>query len=246
MQPHTSYKPGLSFALLLIGPPLSGKTNAAMTFPVPYIFDADDKMGNAIKRLPADKVFYFDRALVDAKGLPVPPEKQWGHAVECIKAACLSPDIQTIVVDSITNLATMLINHILASGASKLKIAGEAAMDMQCWTPFQNLMTKLIMMIKSSGKYTIFTCHEAVEKDEITGALSYKPLIQGALKDKIAGMFTDVWHTEATQVLGAGNKLETKFFVRTAPTARMALGNSLGLPTEFTVSWDELLKFMPK
>ncbi len=244
-QPSTDYNPNNSFSLMLIGPPFSGKTNAALTFPNPYILDADDKMGNGVVRLPKDKKFWFDRVLVDDKGGAVTPELRWTRATECLKAACAMPEIETIIVDSGTAMSTFLQDHILHAGGSKLVVAGVKSMDMQCWGPFQTLMTRLIMMLKASGKKFIWICHEELEKDEVTGSFRYTPLVQGALRHKMAGMFTNVWRCETKSGLGKDNKMETTYIVRTQPKAQMTLGNSLGLPAEFTLSWDELSKLMP-
>ena len=244
MQPSSGYNPALAFALLLVGPPLTGKTNAAFTFPKPYVFDADDKMQNAIQRNPG-KQFWYDRAYVDEKGLVVPANQRWNHAIKCLDTAMKSPDVETIIIDSLTQMNIFLVDHILATGASKLVVAGEKVMDLQCWQPFQILMTRLIMTLKSSGKLVVMTCHEETEKDDVTGMYKTNPLIQGALKHKLAGMFTDVWHTETKAEFKDGKSI-TKYFVRTQPTARMAFGSSLGLPAEFTLTWEELEKVMPK
>jgi hypothetical protein len=242
MHPSTNYRASATFALLFMGPPLTGKTNWLFEFPDLYVLDCDDKMANAIQRH-KNKQFWFDRALVDDKGVPVPPELRWTHCTNCLKAACVDPKIKTIGIDSLTPFADYLIAHILNTG-SKLIIGGIKCMEQQHWTPFKMLMTQCLMMLRASGKYIVVNCHEATDKDEITGAMTYKPMISGQLKDIITGMFTDNWHAETKQSFLEG-KVVTEYFVRTQPTARIALGNSLGLPIEFKPTADVLAKYLP-
>lgn len=253
MQSHQLYKPNAGFSLLLIGKPFTGKTNAAMQFPDPYIFDADGKMQNAIDRLPADKVFWYDSMLVNDKGQPVTEDQQWTHATNCIKEAIKSGKPKTLILDSLTSLANALMAHILAQPMDKgaLKIAGHRAMSQQEWTPFKMLMTKLIMMCKASGIPTIVCCHEQAELNESGSTIAYNPLIPGALKDALAGMFTDVWRCEnRTGIVMEGTPpkpvTKTSYFCRTQPMPLMTLGNSLGLPAEYVLEYKDIAAKLAK
>lgn len=246
MKKAQDFKLETSFALLLIGLPFSGKTNAAFQFPNPYILDADDKLANAVRRN-TSKDFHFDCPLRDDNDKPVPHEQRWEHSVRCLNvAAAPNNGIDTIVIDSASAMSDFLTAHILrfpAAGKS-LIVGGEKVMDQSMWRPFQDLWKKLIMGLRASGKLIVVICHEDIDKDEATGIMMHRPLIPGALKNMFASMFTDVWRCETQQVPDPSKpgQMMTKYLIRTQPTAKMALGNSLGLPAEFVMSWEELSK----
>lgn len=240
MLTQADFKAKPSFALLLQGPPLSGKTNVAMQFPRPYFLDADDKLLNAVM-LNKDKKFFFDCPLRNSKGV-VEPEKRWDYSIACIKEACASPEVDTVVIDSVTSLGTILTQHILqypSTSKVELKVGGMKVMDMSMWGPYRDLWTRLIMYVRGSGKMAVFCAHEVTDKDEISGAMSYRPSFQGQLKDTGAGLFTDVWCTETRQVMQDG-KPATEYLIRTQPTSMRALGNSLKLPATFKFDWQTI------
>ena len=237
MKQHIEFKPGEDFGLLLVGPPLSGKTTVAMQFPSPYIISTDHKIKNAVQRIPPGQPWWFDYVDVDDKGQPVAPEKQWTRATDLLKAGCVNPVVKTVIWDNLSDLSTMLQAHIIASatGGKQLTVSGEKVMEMSQWQPFKLLMQRSIALARSSGKMFVVCCHEAIEKDEVTGTLTYRPLIPGQLRDQLGGFFTDVWRCEVEANPGR----PPKYYVRTAPMPRMALGNSVnGLPQEFVFSWE--------
>lgn len=233
MKSNTEFKPSNDFALLLVGPPLAGKTNVAMCFPTPYFISTDRKLQNAVARHPGKKFFYD---YIDAE-----PAKRWTQLTELLKAAGQNPEIQTIVIDNLTDVCTYLIDHIIANGGTKLTVGGEKVMEMTHWQPFKILLTRLITVGKSMGKMFIVCAHEAVEKDEVTGVLNYKPLIPGSMQNQLGAYFTDVWRCETEQV-----GKEVSYIVRTTPTPRMALGNSLNLPSTFKFTWTEFNNYLKK
>lgn len=246
MLTHTQYSAATQFALLLIGPPLAGKTNVAMNFPDPYFLDADDKLANAAARHPG-KRFWYDCPLRRDGKTSIPLPEQWGYVSECINAAIKVPEIRTIVLDSATALSDMLIAHILKFG-TKLTIAGQPSMEMQHWGPFAAIWKKLIMGIRASGKMLVLISHERVIEDQLNGSKSIGPLIGGSLKDNLGSMFTDVWHAEHRTKPNREKpgQMTTEYFVRTQPFANMTLGTSLkDLPAEFVVTPEEVLKRVP-
>ena len=241
MQNQANYKPNNDFGLLLIGPPLSGKTTVAMQFPDPYIISTDHKIKNAIRSLPKDKKWYFDYVDVDDNNKLIEPELQWKRATDLLKKGCVDPNVKTVIWDNLSDLSGILQNHIIANGGTKLMVGGERVFEMQHWQPFKLLMARAIALARSSGKMFIVCCHESVEKDEVSGMLLYQPLIPGQLRGQLGGFFTDVWRCEVDAPPGRS----PRYFVRTAPMPRMALGNSiLGLPQEFVFTWDEFAKLM--
>lgn len=241
MLTHTTYAAKPSFALLLQGPPLSGKTNVAMAFPDPYFLDADDKLANAVKRYPG-KRFWYDCPARRNGEIAIELKDQWAYGAECINAAIKSTDIKTIVLDSGSAIGDMIIAHILKFG-TKLTIAGRPSMEMQHWGPYQDIWKATVMGIRASGKKLIVIVHDSITEDALTGETIVRPLIKGALKDGFGGMFTDIWHAE-TKVKPDPKKpgqMTTEYYVRTTPNAKFTLGNSLtDLPSEFVVTEEEI------
>jgi len=223
MKTGTTYKRAEAFALLLIGEPKSGKTTLAMSFPKPYIMDLDKNLSGALRHH-GDKMgeFWFDDVDDVEK-----PEKKWSEACNRIVEACKTEGPETIIIDGLTIMAEYLQYHILANTAKdsnkgKLIIAGEECMQMNHWTPFQNLMKRLVMTCKASGKKLVFICHEQTIESDSGAIKGYRPMIQGSLKHNLAGFFTDVWRCEA------GVKAQKPYWaVRFAPKNMMQIGNSL-------------------
>lgn len=235
-QDSEAYKKNPSLAVLLIGPPLVGKTNTAFQFPDPYILDADDKMLNAVTRFP-DKKFKWDCPLRKPDGTPIPDIDQWQYVQDaCINPALKDPWIKTIIIDSASAVNEMIKRHIMKhptpGSKGPLMVGGEKVMEMSQWQPFGDIWRRLIMGCRASGKILIVTAHERVEKDEMSGQLMYRPLVPGAFGDGMGGLFTDVWHCEAEVGPDLKNpgKTKTNYKVRTQPTARIVLGSGLQMP----------------
>jgi hypothetical protein len=241
MKTHTDYKPSNDFGLLLIGPPLSGKTTVAMQFPRPYIISTDHKIKNAVERIPKGQPWYYDYVDIDDTGKPVDPINQWTRATDLLKKGCADPNVQTVIWDNLSDLSGILQTHIIANGGTKLTVGGEKVFEQQHWQPFKLLMQRSIAYARGSSKMFIVCCHESIERDEVTGMLIYQPLIPGQLKGQLGGFFTDVWRTEVEVV---PNK-PPRYYVRTVPTPRMSLGHSIaGLPPEFVFDWPTFSRLM--
>lgn len=245
-QPSTAYRAENSFGLLLLGEPLRGKTNTSMLFPDPYFLDADDKLNNAIQRFKS-KRFWFDKLNVDENGKQIDAKDRWNRAVACLKAAALVPEIKTIVVSSLTPLVDALQYHIMNvdKDSSKLMVAGEKVMQQTYWTPFRELLQRLILGLRTTGKYVVVECHEEPIKDEITGEVRYTPMIPGQLRNKLASVFSDVWRCETREKFGTGGS-STEYYVRTQPKSNYPLACSIGLEREQVLTEEILLAKLPK
>lgn len=249
MKRASQYQPNLAFGLLLIGPPKQGKTTICMNFPNPYFADCDNNLSGAVRNIKArggNPDFYYDTINIaddsdecKAWGLQpgdiIPSEKRWTRLVSCCKAAVKEPWVKTIVIDSLSAVNDYLCDHIVSQKSADK----EKFMTISDWTPYKNLMTKLVTSMRSTSKLFVMTAHESVEKDEGTGVMIFKPHMQSKLQDNFGGFFSDVWFT-------VGEKIGTeyKYYVKTMPTARRALGNSLGLPEDFTFTREKFEKIL--
>lgn len=241
MKTQDQFKPINDLGVLLVGPPLSGKTCVAMQFPAPYIISTDHKIKNAVQLLPPGKQWWFDYVDTDDNGKPVAEADQWTRATTLLKKGCADPNVQTVIWDNLSDLSGILQSHIIANGGTKLRVGGEQVFEMSHWQPFKLLLQRAIAYARGSGKIFVLCCHETVERDEVSGMLTYLPLIPGQLRGQLGGYFTDVWRTEVDVVPGK----PPRYYVRTTPTPRQALGHSvLGLPSEFVFDWNKFAALM--
>jgi hypothetical protein len=246
MKTQTDLNPNAGFALLLIGAPKTGKTTLSMAMPDPYFLDCEGNLQAAARRYPG-KRFWYDRVDIDDAGVEVPETLRWKRAMELIDKARQHPEVKTIVVDTLNRLSEwlceMLVNDPMQA-TKPLVIGGMKCMTQSHWFPFSTTMRRFVGALRSiPDKLIVCNCHEKTDKDEVLGTLLYKPALGGQNADHIGGMFTDVWRcvAEACAVDKAW-PFGVKYMVRTMPTPRMQLGNSLGLPADFVFTWDEVAK----
>lgn len=232
----SDYK-GTDLALLLLGGPKTGKTVAAGAFPDPYFLCLDGNIGPTLRFHPNKRIDfdYGDRTL-DGKILPI--EQQWDHVVNVLsKTVATRPEYKTVIIDHAGRLSDMLCAKIIAgpSAEKDLIVGGIKTMTMHMWYPYKMLMERYISIMRQLGKILILICHTKSEKDEVLGTVRYVPALPGQFGDVVGGLFTDVWCCETKNSAGG-----VSYVIRTMPTPRMQLGNSLGLPAEFEMSWETL------
>lgn len=243
MQDSSTFSETNVITTLLVGVPGSGKTCVAMGFPRPYFLSTDHKLGNAIKRYPGKKFLYDYPDVVNGKEVPM--TMRWSQVGNLVVEASKQLDkFDTIVADNLTDIGDYLQAYICSqpamSKAGRPKAAGEAIMEQSDWQAYYVLMGRFLSNLKLLGKNVVVCAHEAVDKDEVTGTLTYYPLVGGKWKTSLASQFNNVWQCKATQT----GQNEHRYFVTTRPTPRMMCINSLDLPTEFDFSWDELARRM--
>lgn len=237
MRSAKDYQPNQAFALLLQGAPGQGKTSWALRFPKPYIFDADNNLSGAIRRLRGqgqDHNILYDIGNVDDDGKEVlenATTNRYTRMSKCLIEAVKSPDVQTIIVDSASALSDYMMTEVLRQ-------ANRKQMTVPDWGSYLFLFKNLITQVRSQGKLFVMTAHEKPEKDEVSGIIQYEIALPGQIRHVIGGMFSDVWRAEITE---KGGKYE--YALRTMPTIRLALKNSLELPpvvTDWSVIADKM------
>lgn len=240
MKSAADFKPSSEFALLLLGPPFSGKTNVLMSFPEPYIISTDKKLSNAVARHPG-KQFWYDYVSEDTEsGVGIPEAKRWDRLTDLIVKAKDKPG-KTLGIDNLSDVGMWLISYILSQPSGdrkKLMVGGQQVMDQAHWGPYATLLERFIWACRASGKMVVVCCHETIKEDKLTGTLHYKPSIQGQLQDRLGKIFTDTWRC-VVETTATG----PRYRVQTVPDSRSELGSSVqGLPARFDFSWEELDK----
>lgn len=232
MQPITDYaKKEARLRLLLQGPPGSGKTTLACSFPKPYIIDIDVNLDGPLRfrskrNLPLP--VGYDRLDIDEKGAAVPPVARYLRLDRCLIEAQQNPDIETIVIDSATGFTDILMEEV------KRRQPGVKD-GRQLWGFFFEYGKQFLATLTSMRKHIVLIAHERVEKDEVEGGLKYRVNWPGQLGDLIGGFFTDVWRAEVQSI--GGLQPSYKWVVRTMPDYRFTLKNGFEFPAIFEFSW---------
>lgn len=228
MNSSTNYSPTQSFGLLLVGPPGTGKTTCCLNFPKPYFADCDNNL-SGIARL--GKPFLYDTINVEEPREAYRFEK----LLQCIKEAGKSPEVETLIIDSITAVSDYVIAHVARKNNRTAK-----DLRQQDWGEIFYEMKALFAGVRMMGKAVVFTAHETYDKDEVSGILMFKVSFPGQTAEKIAAFFSDMWHTEVVDVPGQ----KPKYVVRGMPTARINCKNTLQFTTPVIEPTAEALKEM--
>ena len=70
------------------------------------------------------------------------------------------------------------------------------------WAAYANKTKDFIVRLLASGKNVLLICHEAPDKDELTGHVWMLPAIQGQMKSRISNYFDEFYHAEVEQTPG--------------------------------------------
>ena len=243
------------FSCLLIGPPGCGKTTMALTAPKPIVvLDCDNKlhkMVNAEEKVnkgdviqwainePLSTVTLARMAGFDpgpAAKVTMPRPKGYIQLAEMIdrlvESKCVidGKKIATVVLDSYTSMNEHLKRLLMAANSTStmtLPLYGTAL------TNFETLNNTLLRLPAN----VIFIAHERVEKDELTGRISYRPLIDGSMSEKIGKDFEEVYYLEKTIV---GDKV--KFEALTIGNSMKSCRTSREIPAKVEPDFSVIYK----
>lgn len=233
MKSSSDLKLTMPRSLLFIGAPGTGKTTFALQLPKPYIIDCDDNLIGPTRHLKSsgkDKPYFYDTPLRDDTGKPVPRDKQYLRLITLLDEAVSSPEVETIVIDSLSSLVEMLMAHTLVSLkkplATDFKVA-DRKFEYEDWAAFGNFLRRLIFELKATGKRFVLTAHIKVEQDELSKTLFKFINCPGAVQNYISGWFEEAWEF-FIQTTGVAPNEKAVRKIRTVPDTRSA---PLGLKT---------------
>ena len=213
----------LNFSTLLVGPPGAGKTTAAATaskFGPVLFLDMDNKihkMENLQGEIAGKKIYQWipEERLFKGKlgsfvtGATNPQAKfvqqrakgyqKLAERIDELEAnSCMHEGVKmaTIVLDSFTSVEEHLKRLLMsANGVSTISLPLYGTV----LTNYENLLSCILNL---KGVNIIIIAHQRPTKDDLTGVISYTPLISGQMKDKIGKDFEEVYYLEKTVKTG--------------------------------------------
>ena len=162
----------------------TGKTTFGASFPKPFFLDID----GGLLSVRGQDVSYVD--LTPGKGVT------WPNILDAI-AEGKKDDYESIIVDSLTGLADLCMESVL-----QLNRRSGQKPNFDDWAAYANKIKDFIVRLLASGKNTLLICHEAPDKDELTGHVWMLPAIQGQMKSRISNYFDEFYHAEVEQTHG--------------------------------------------
>lgn len=209
------WKPSSPIQIVLYGPPKSGKTFGALTFPRPVVFDFDKGIATARNR---DFVEKYGLRSIEYETFYEKNVAPTGvaRAHNAFDDACryfdfwMRPEnkdkFDTFVVDSMTSLSNAAANKAMIllgtnafSGVSS-KTYNEAMKTglvfpkLQDYGAERSMTEQFVRMMKDSGKNVVLICHESVEMDDDGHIVKRMPLLTGKSKQEIPMMFDEVYY----------------------------------------------------
>lgn len=170
--------------VLLFGDTGVGKTKLAGSFPNPFFFDAD-RGGKTLEDM---KIPYL---LLQREGCVYEEIMEVFRAIVNKKPPFDTLPVETIVVDSVTALADMLMTEAMKLG----KVALDRTKVKPEWDHYSIIQAKLRSIITFAQDLSlnfVATCGTKLEKDDIRGTFVGKPNILGGYRDQVSFDFDDV------------------------------------------------------
>ncbi len=223
-------KPPQPKSILITGAPGSRKTTLALQFPKVYLLDCDLNLDGPERYLRKEAKmnlsYGYDTIPLDDSGNPVEPWKCYERLMDKLTLAKTLPDIEWVVIDSLT-----LINEYIIRKVLKEKNSSE--MEARHWQPFKSACYELIVSkLRNLGKNCIVIAHETdIERSDPKNVMQKvlvqrRPYIQGGINEQLGGFFTDMWRMDV-QPAPAG-RTECKLYCQR--TTFDELKSSCGMP----------------
>lgn len=158
--------------VLFCGDPGAGKTLISSTFPNPLYASAEGGlMSVADRAVPFVKISATEQLQIIRANLSQPPE---------VRQSLLGMPVDTIIIDTIDEVARLLIRE-------RCEANKKEQMAMADWGWLGDQLRSIIRGFRNLDMHVVFTCHLKQAEDSETGRLFFKPAIQGAVGDEIAG-----------------------------------------------------------
>ena len=159
-----------------------------------YVFDFDLRISSLRVRIPLE---LWDFIVSD----PYRDSKLPGEAFTLAeyKLTTLDPaKFKTVAVDSGTFMGDAVMARVLQLDGK----SSTSTPQLQHYMQQMSLIRDFVSKCCAQNWNFIFTCHEASDKDEVTGRMFKNLALTGKLAEKLPGFFNELWHTEIRQRSG--------------------------------------------
>lgn len=220
---------GHAVKMLVVGDPGAGKTRSASCWPNPLILSAEAGLMSVADRQTPNVKITSSTQVVEVIGL-----LQQGKA---IYEKALGIPVSTIVVDTVDEIARLLVRERLASERKE-------AMAIQDWGWLGEQLRQMIRAFRNLDMHVIFNVHAKSQEDAETGRTFVKPGIQGAMGDEIAGYVDIAVLLQARPMMKVVNGQNVRVisrFMQTYPDSMHSWikDRSGKLPQEFPINFDD-------
>lgn len=177
------------------GPPFSGKTTAALTFPNPIILSFDRKTNAHIARADVINVPFYDPLYVDTivkrDGIQCPCNRKDALLVWLDKHGSKLSNLQTLIIDGNTGIDEAYQDWWKQNPQLGYTQGGQVNKFKE-FTLKNEFFADIHVALKALKCHVVYICHETPERDksgELTGKV--RPLLSGQAGDKLASNMTD-------------------------------------------------------
>ena len=201
---------------LIYGPPITGKTTGARTFPNPYIVDFDNNLPPGTPNV----IPMWDETFVDKVKPRIAKEVPNRRDVLLIILADIAsrlPKDSTIIVDSLTRVETTYNMQEKYEPQPRSPKTGELDGHAQFRTRL-NYFDTLFTMLVSCPANVVFIVHQQQERSstgDIIGQI--KPSLMGQIGEKLPGYFPIVMQACRNKDKTTPDKLNYEWRVRPGP-----------------------------
>jgi len=224
------------YMVLLMGPPLGGKTVFASQFPQPFFIDLEDGL-HSVKAMRRDQGLDFDFDVITINEQATDDSdfislcgKTFSTASGWVKVKKLCevlvrkmPQDSTLILDNLSRGYEMLISHVQ-------KTTNRAKLQIQDWGTFVDEVADLVNMLKYRAKCNVILIgHEQYDKDEGTGEILRSFLMPTRAKHRIPSIATELSRIYAVPK-GPKNKRTVVRILQTSPDFLTAVGSRSLIP----------------
>ncbi len=190
----TDEKPSQVVSVCVYGPTGVGKTHFAGTFPKPFFIDTD-------RGLRTLKNFHHPYFSIK-KGTKAYQQIMSILTALAEKSAPFDKmEVETIVIDSLTELANFLLAESMRFPASPKEESRRIEDEKPQWDDYSKLASRLDTIVKRCkdlGLNFVATAGRKIDKDEMTGEFLGLPNIVGGYRDIVGHQFDEYFYLEST------------------------------------------------
>jgi len=186
--------------VLLVGPPGSGKTCAAASFPFPTLFlDFDMKADSAASFFAGDaeRLKNIDVRLLGKRLDDRDPIDDFMGIVKELalqqKAGVMK--YKTLVVDSMTTFSSAVLGHIVKTNPGVKRVGSSQGVQpgMQDYGILKREFERLVSGLLSLDMNIVMTAHIKTDRSDLTGEIIRSPLMDGSFGPTLPIYFKEVY-----------------------------------------------------